>query len=56
MIVTGSIGLYTTELIHRRAPWHHVLEWVEWFNNRRLLDPIGDVPPAEFERAYYEQL
>ena len=57
------IGLYKTELIHRRAPWHHVdavayatLEWVEWFNNQRLLEPIGDVPPAEFEQAYYEQL
>ena len=57
------IGLYKTELIHRRAPWHHVdaveyatLAWVEWFNNRRLLEPIGDIPPAEFERAYYEQL
>jgi len=32
------------------------LEWVDWFNNRRLLEPIGDVPPAEFEQAYYDQL
>jgi transposase InsO family protein len=30
------------------------LEWVDWFNNRRLLEPIGDVPPAEFEAMYYE--
>ena len=32
------------------------LEWVDWFNNRRLLEPIGNVPPAEFELAYYHQL
>ena len=32
------------------------LEWVDWFNHRRLLGPIGDVPPAEFEQAYYDQL
>ena len=31
------------------------LEWVEWFNNRRLLEPIGDIPPAEFEEMYYER-
>jgi len=31
------------------------LEWVDWFNNRRLLEPIGDIPPAEFEQAYYDQ-
>ncbi|MBL6692035.1 MAG: IS3 family transposase, partial [Pseudomonadales bacterium] len=32
------------------------LSWVDWFNNKRLLEPIGDIPPAEFEQAYYEQL
>ena len=54
------IGLYKTELIHRRGPWRHfeavefrTLEWVDWFNTRRLLEPIGDVPPHEFEEAYY---
>jgi len=54
------IGLYKTEVIRRRGPWRNVeavefatLEWVDWFNNRRLLEPIGDVPPAEFEQAYY---
>lgn len=54
------IGLYKTELIRRRGPWRSVepvefatLEWVDWFNNRRLLEPIGDVPPAEFEQLYY---
>lgn len=57
------IGLYKTELINRRAPWHHLdaveyatLECVDWFNHRRLLQPIGDVPSAEFEQLYYNQL
>ena len=57
------IGLYKTEVIRKRGPWRNLedveyatLEWVDWFNNRRLLEPIGDVPPAEFEQAYYEQL
>jgi putative transposase len=56
------IGLYKTEVIHRRGPWRHIdaveyatLEWVDWFNNRRLLEPIGNIPPAEFETAYYHQ-
>jgi transposase InsO family protein len=55
------IGLYKTELIHRRGPWRHLdaveyatFEWVDWFNHRRLLEPIGHVPPAEFEAAYYQ--
>jgi transposase InsO family protein len=55
-------GLYKAEVIWRRGPWrsmeaveHATLEWVDWFNNRRLLEPIGDIPPAEFERAYYQQ-
>jgi transposase InsO family protein len=55
-------GLYKTEVIRRRGPWRSIeaveyatLEWVDWFNNRRLLEPIGDVPPAEFEREYYRQ-
>lgn len=56
-------GLYKTELIRRGGPWRNVdaveyatLEWVDWCNNRRLLNPIGDVPPAEFEQAYYRRL
>ena len=56
-------GLYKAELIHRRAPWKTkeavelaTLEWVSWFNHRRLLEPIGHVPPAELEEAYYRQL
>ncbi len=54
-----SIGLYKTELIRQRGPWKGIdvveyatLEWVDWFNHRRLLEPIGYVPPAEFEAAY----
>jgi putative transposase len=53
------IGLYKTELIGRRGPWKGIdeveyatLEWVDWFNHRRLLEPIGYVPPAEFEAAF----
>jgi putative transposase len=54
------IGLYKTEVIRRRGPWKGLddveiatLEWVDWFNNRRLLEPIGDIPPAEAEATYY---
>jgi len=54
------IGLYKAEVIHARGPWRSLdaveyatLEWVDWFNNRRLLEPIGYVPPVEFEREYY---
>jgi putative transposase len=53
-------GLFKTEVIRRRGPWKNVeaveyatLEWVSWFNHRRLLEPIGNVPPAEFEKMYY---
>jgi putative transposase len=53
------IGLYKTELIRRHGPWkglddveYATLEWVDWFNHRRLLEPIGQVPPAEFEATY----
>jgi putative transposase len=55
-------GLFKTELIRRRGPWrgldaveYATLEWVDWFNNRRLLEPIGNIPPAEFEKLYYTQ-
>ncbi len=56
-------GLYKAELIWRRGPWRSfeavefaTLEWVDWFNNRRLLEPIGNIPPAEAEARYYAQL
>jgi transposase InsO family protein len=52
--------LYKAEVIYRRGPWRSfdavemaTLEWVAWFNNRRLLEPIGYVPPAEYEAIYY---
>ena len=56
-------GLYKTEVIRRRGPWKNIedveyatLEWVDWFNHRRLLEPIGNVPPVEYEMMYYRQL
>jgi putative transposase len=55
-------GLYKAEVIHRRSSWHtlgdvewETLKWVDWFNNRRLLGPIGYIPPAEAEENYYAQ-
>jgi len=56
-------GLYKAEVIHRRGPWRSfeavefaTLEWVNWFNCRRLLEPIGNMPPAEAEQHYYAML
>ena len=56
-------GLYKAEVIHRRGPWRSfeavefaTLEWVDWFNHRRLLEPIGNIPPAEAEARYYASL
>jgi transposase InsO family protein len=56
-------GLYKAEVIQHRGPWRNVdevefatLEWVDWLNNRRLLEPIGNIPPVELEKAYYQQL
>ena len=53
------IGLYKTEVIRRCGPWRNLeevefatLEWVDWFNNRRLFGPLGNIPPAEFEALY----
>ncbi len=55
-------GLYKTEIIRRNGPWRNIeevefatLEWVDWFNNRRLLEPIGNIPPVELEQLYYER-
>jgi putative transposase len=57
------IGLFKTELIRRRGPWRSLeaveyatLDWVDWYNHRRLLEPIGNIPPAEAETRYYAQL
>jgi transposase InsO family protein len=56
------IGLFKAEVIHRRGPWrsleaveYAMLEWVDWFNHRRLLEPIGYIPPAEAEARYYDR-
>ena len=56
-------GLFKAEVIHRRGPWRSfeavefaTLTWVDWFNNRRLLEPIGNIPPAEAEERYYALL
>jgi len=56
-------GLFKAEVIHRRTAWRSIqavelatLEWVDWFNNRRILEPIGNIPPAEAEAAYYANL
>ena len=56
-------GLFKAEVIHRRSPWRNfegveyaTLEWVDWFNNRRLLEPIGNIPPAEAEANFYAAL
>lgn len=56
-------GLYKAEVIHRRRPWRSIeavefatLEWVDWFNHRRLLEPIGNIPPAEAEANFYAAL
>jgi transposase InsO family protein len=62
-LAESVIGLFKTEVIQRTGPWRHLeavefatLDGVDWFNMRRLLAPIGYVPPAEYEARYYEQL
>jgi transposase InsO family protein len=61
-LAESVIGLYKTEVIRARGPWRGIeavefatLEWVDWFNHRRLLEPLGYVPPAEYEEAYYRR-
>jgi putative transposase len=61
-LAESVIGLFKTEVIQRKRPWRSLegvefatLVWVDWFNHRRLLGPIGDIPPAEFEAQYYAQ-
>ena len=55
-------GLYKTEVIRQQGPWRNIedvefatLTWVDWFNNRRIFEPIGNVPPTEKEIEYYQQ-
>ena len=61
-LAESVIGLFKTEVIRQRGPWRNidavefaVLEWVDWFNNRRLLEPLDYVPPAEYEVAFYSR-
>jgi putative transposase len=61
-LAESIIGLFKAEVIRRKGPWRTLeavefatLTWVDWFNHRRLLEPIGYVPPAEYEARYYEQ-
>jgi len=61
-LAESVIGLFKTEVIRRQGPWRTLeavefatLAWVDWFNMRRLLEPIGYVPPAEYEAQYYQQ-
>jgi putative transposase len=61
-LAESVIGLFKTEVIRRLGPWRDLeavefatLDWVDWFNHRRLLEPIGYMPPAEYEARYYEQ-
>ncbi len=59
-LAESVIGLFKTELIRKQGPWKNLdsveyatLEWVDWFNHRRLLEPIDNIPPAELEEEYY---
>jgi len=59
-LAESIIGLYKTEVIRHSGPWRNMehvefktVKWVDWFNNRRLLEPFGDIPPAEFEELHY---
>jgi transposase InsO family protein len=61
-LAESVIELFKTEVIRRQGPWRGLeavevatLAWVDWFNTRRLLESIGDVPPAEYEAQYYQQ-
>jgi transposase InsO family protein len=56
------IGLFKTEVIYKKSPWktydaveYATLDWISWFNTKRLLEPIGNIPPAEYENLYYTQ-
>ncbi len=58
-----STAFYKAEVIHRKSSWRKIddvematLKWVDWFNNRRLLEPIGNIPPAEAEELYHAQI
>ena len=57
------IGLFKTEVVHHQGPWHSLadaevatMNWVDWYNNRRLLGSVGDMPPAEAEAKHHAAL
>jgi putative transposase len=61
-LAESVIGLFKTEVIRRRGPWRNIedveyatLEWVDWFNNRRILSSSGYVSPSEYEANYYRR-
>jgi putative transposase len=61
-LAESIIGLFKTEVIRRKGPWRNfemvefaTLDWVDWYNNRRILEPIGNMPPAEYETRYYQE-
>lgn len=61
-LAESVIGLFKTEVIRKDGPWRGLdeveyarLEWVAWFNTQRLLEPLGYVPPAEFEDVFYRR-
>ena len=61
-LAESIIGLFKAEIIRNRGPWKNLdeveyatLEWIDWFNHRRLLEPIGNIPPAEFEADYWRK-
>jgi transposase InsO family protein len=61
-LAESVIGLFKTEVIHRQGPWRGfedvefaTLSWVWWFNHHRLLEPIGYIPPVEYEEAYWRE-
>lgn len=61
-LAESTIGLFKTEVIRRKGPWrgieaveHATMDWVDWYNKRRLHGPLGHVPPTEFESMYYQQ-
>ena len=61
-LAESIIGLYKTELIYRQGPWRGLedvalatLTYIDWFNHRRILKPIGDIPPAEYKANHYRQ-
>ena len=60
-LAESVIGLFKIEVIRAKGPWRNIeavefatLVWVDWFNNRQLLEPLGWVPPMEYEEAFYQ--